>query len=180
MFIVTLLTTQKEFEKLVCSKKLIIYVQSFYKNSDNETSMAVIINEKQESFLVINEPFDHEYWRELDRLSISCDKDYSEELLQYYTQEKKDWRHKDDNFIKLTEIHNPSLSVYREEYEVVSGYEDFKEQIQADFALLLTNSDKSILFSCSFGANVQVICDLAKINEVLTEAKKVKKEDLFN
>jgi hypothetical protein len=96
MILVKLLSTQQDFERLRCSKKLMIYVYSFYQNSENETPVVVLINEKEEPFLVINEPFDHEFlwddhkfWRELDRLSINYDEDYSEELLKYYTQEKK-------------------------------------------------------------------------------------------
>jgi hypothetical protein len=174
VILANLLSTEQDIKKLISSKKLTVYVRSFYQNSENETSHVVLINEKQEPFSVMNEPYDHPFWGEIDRISICYDENYREELLEYNSEEKNDWRYRDVNYIRFTEIHHPRLSVYREEYEAFSAKEKCKEQIQTDFALLLESENKNVLIYCSeLGATLYVIDDVEKVKEVLAGAQKI-------
>jgi hypothetical protein len=61
VILANLLSTEQDIKKLISSKKLTVYVRSFYQNSENETSHVVLINEKQEPFSVMNEPYDHPF-----------------------------------------------------------------------------------------------------------------------
>ena len=174
MILANLLSTEEDIKKLMNSQKLIVYISSFSHVLDNETTHVVLINEKHEPFLVINEPYDDPFWGEIDRISICYDENYREELLEYYSKEKNDWRSSDENYIKRAEIHNPKLSVYRREYDAFSIREKCKEQIQEDFALLLESEHKNVLIYCSeLVARLYVIEDMEEIKEVLADAVKI-------
>ncbi|PEB14895.1 hypothetical protein [Bacillus toyonensis] len=174
MILVSSLSTEEDIKRLINSKEITVYVISFYQDSENETPHVVLINEKHEPFSVTNDPYDHLFWGEIDRISICYDEDYCEKSLLYYSEEKNDWRYKDVKYIRFTEIHNPKLSIFREKYQAFSVKDKRKEQIQTDFALLLEGENKNVLIHCSkLGANLYVIDDIKKVKEVLVNSAKV-------
>jgi hypothetical protein len=61
VILANLLSTEQDIKKLISSKKLVVYVDSFYQDSENETPHVVLINEKHEPFSVINEPYNHSF-----------------------------------------------------------------------------------------------------------------------
>ncbi|WP_226667258.1 hypothetical protein [Metabacillus litoralis] len=97
---------------------------------------AVLINEKQQSFHLMNNPYDHTFWGELDRLSISSTNFQEENKLQ-------------SEYDKICEFKNPIISVIAETYEMKSPNQKRKEKFQGEYGFIIETDKQKVLVFCN-------------------------------
>jgi hypothetical protein len=134
--------TKDTLQKLLNSKELKVYYRdTFLKNNDCIiTFFVILVNEKGERFLVMNNPFDDGTCWEIDRLAISMDSDYENKKLQL-----------------MGNFNNPKLKFYREYYQISSRiYKGKIDNVEADIAFTIEDSNQLLLVICSDGALLEL------------------------